>query len=54
MDKYTNVRIIKDAFLPRFNFNIGEVWTVRKEKIAANGFPVGGGFLESSYYEIIR
>jgi hypothetical protein len=54
MSKYTSVRIVKDAFLPRFNFNVGEIWTVRTEKITALGFPVGGGFIESSYYEIIR
>jgi len=54
MEKYTNVRIVKDAFLPRFKFKPGEVWTVRTEKITSSGFAVGGGFIESHYFEVLK
>jgi len=48
-----DVRIIKDAYLPRFTMKKGELWKVRKTKVKRNGFPLGGGFIESSYYEIL-
>ena len=48
------VRIVKDAYLPRFTMKKGELWTVRKNKVTTLGFPLGGGFIESNCYEVIR
>jgi hypothetical protein len=48
------VRIVKDAYLPRFTMKKGELWTVRKNKVTTLGFPLGGGFIESHYFEVIK
>jgi len=53
-DSLIEVRIVKDARLPRFTMMKGELWRVRKIKVTVNGFPLGGGFIESNYYEVVR
>lgn len=52
-NKMLNVRIVKDAHMPRFTMKKGELWRVRKSKVTSTGFPLGGGFIESNYYEVI-
>jgi hypothetical protein len=51
---FIEVRIVKDAHMPRFTMRIGEVWTVRKIKVTELGFPLGGGFIEANYYEVAK
>ncbi len=53
-DSLIEVRIVKDARLPRFTMREGEFWRVRKIKVTGSGFPLGGGFIESNYYEVVR
>ena len=53
-NRMIEVRIVKDARLPRFTMRQGEIWKVRKTKVTDLGFPLGGGFIETNYYEVIR
>lgn len=53
-DSLIEVRIVKDAHLPRFTMKKGEIWRVRKIKVTNSGFPLGGGFIESDYYELAQ
>ena len=48
------VRFTSYIRLPRFDFQIDDEWEVRRSKITQEGFPVGGGFVDSDKYVIIR
>ena len=46
------VTFAKDCHLPRFKMYKGEKWKIRKSRLTENGFTLGGGWVEKSYYEI--
>lgn len=45
------VKFTKDCHLPRFKMHEGEMWKIKKSRLTDNGFTLGGGWVENSYYE---
>jgi len=50
--KYTTVTFLKDIHLPRFIMKKNETWDVRAERLTAEGFNLGNGFVSKSDYKI--
>lgn len=48
------VRFISYVRLPRFDLHKDFIWEVRRSKVTQEGFEIGGGFVESNKYEVIR
>jgi len=48
------VRFLRDTALPRFTMRAGREWRVRVERLTPEGFTLGGGFVESDRYEVVK
>jgi len=48
------VEFTRDLHLPRFTMVKGDTWEVRVDRLEQEGFKLGGGFVISNDYRVIR
>lgn len=48
------VKFLSYVRLPRFDLHKDFEWEVRRSKVTQGGFEIGGGFVDSDKYKVIR